>query len=327
MNSSNISILRYDPSNKAEWNDLVKSSAIGTFLHTRSYIDYHKSKFEDYSLLAYLDGQLVAVLPAHLIGCQLYSHNGLTYGGIVLAGFLSKLNIYNIVGAFLKHIYSIGIKAIFLTQLPSIYADTCHLQDLCQAYRIAEGSIISRQFASAIPFPLDLATWDHGKKWGLNKAKKQGFMIIESDSFQSFWREVLIPNLKDNYNTAPLHSEDEILWLSKNNHGKIRQFNIYLQDEIVGGITVYETNRVARMQYLSATPKGKSFHALNLLIFHLATDVFFNKGYFDMGSSYNQHNKTINNSLLYWKNSLGAKSYYIDTYKIESKNYSSLLSL
>ena len=44
-------------------------------------MDYHKDRFEDYSLMVFKDEKLVAVLPANRVEDKLFSHQGLTYGG------------------------------------------------------------------------------------------------------------------------------------------------------------------------------------------------------------------------------------------------------
>ena len=61
-----ITIERYTPSHRAEWDDLVGRSRNGTLLHERGYMDYHSDRFDDCSLLARDDaGRLLAALPAN----------------------------------------------------------------------------------------------------------------------------------------------------------------------------------------------------------------------------------------------------------------------
>ena len=46
----------------------------------RNYMDYHKDRFKDHSLLFYNDGKLIALLPMSEHDEMLVSHGGLTYG-------------------------------------------------------------------------------------------------------------------------------------------------------------------------------------------------------------------------------------------------------
>ena len=46
-------------------------------------MEYHSDRFKDYSLLFYRDGQLVGLLPANIRNDTLFSHEGLTFGGVI----------------------------------------------------------------------------------------------------------------------------------------------------------------------------------------------------------------------------------------------------
>ncbi len=70
-------------SDSTAWNDFVMRSKQGTFLFDRRYMDYHRDRFSDYSLLFYKKGKLYALLPANIDGDTLWSHQGLTYGGLI----------------------------------------------------------------------------------------------------------------------------------------------------------------------------------------------------------------------------------------------------
>ena len=54
-----------------------------TFLFHRDFMDYHQDRFDDYSLLIFKKEKLIAVFPANKIDEILYSHQGLSYGGLV----------------------------------------------------------------------------------------------------------------------------------------------------------------------------------------------------------------------------------------------------
>ena len=82
-----IGIRQYQFSTKEfdEWNEFVAKSKNGTFLLDRRYMDYHQERFTDCSLMFYSKEKLVAVLPAHRDDDTLYSHCGLSYGGLILS--------------------------------------------------------------------------------------------------------------------------------------------------------------------------------------------------------------------------------------------------
>lgn len=48
-----MTIKRYTSDDMPLWDTFVKASRNGTFLHERSYMDYHSDRFDDYSLMCY----------------------------------------------------------------------------------------------------------------------------------------------------------------------------------------------------------------------------------------------------------------------------------
>ena len=85
------SVSVFTPDFKQEWNRFVVASRNGTFLHDRSYMGYHSDRFPDSSLMIWGHDQLIALLPATIHGDTLYSHRGLTYGGLIVGrGFHAR---------------------------------------------------------------------------------------------------------------------------------------------------------------------------------------------------------------------------------------------
>ena len=79
-----LEIKRYTREKAEEWNRFVAASKNGTFLFDRHYMDYHADRFTDHSLMVYRRGKLYALLPANAADGVLYSHQGLTYGGLLM---------------------------------------------------------------------------------------------------------------------------------------------------------------------------------------------------------------------------------------------------
>lgn len=77
----NVSV--YSDDDKTEWDAFVSKSRQGTFLFQRPYMDYHRDRFKDCSLMLRQEDKLRAMLPANISGSTLYSHQGLTYGGLL----------------------------------------------------------------------------------------------------------------------------------------------------------------------------------------------------------------------------------------------------
>ena len=79
----NYTVKRYEKNDCTNWNAFIGQAKNATFLFHRDFMDYHSDRFQDYSLVV-LDGEKwVAVLPANVVGDEVFSHQGLSYGGLV----------------------------------------------------------------------------------------------------------------------------------------------------------------------------------------------------------------------------------------------------
>ena len=58
-----ISIVRYTEAYKEQWNRFNASCKNSLFMFDRGFMDYHKDRFADHSLLFFEDGELIAILP------------------------------------------------------------------------------------------------------------------------------------------------------------------------------------------------------------------------------------------------------------------------
>lgn len=66
----------YSNDNAAEWNAFIAGSKQGTFLLDRGYMDYHRDRFDDFSLMVYFKSKLFALLPANRVGTTLFHTRG-----------------------------------------------------------------------------------------------------------------------------------------------------------------------------------------------------------------------------------------------------------
>ena len=77
----NYTVRLYEGNDYENWNAFIGQAKNATFLFHRDFMEYHSDRFQDYSLIV-LDGEKwVAVLPANVVENQVFSHQGLTYGG------------------------------------------------------------------------------------------------------------------------------------------------------------------------------------------------------------------------------------------------------
>ena len=133
-----FSIKRYEANDYEQWNAFVSQAKNATFLFHRDFMEYHQDRFEDFSLMAFENEKLIAILPANKVQNTVYSHQGLTYGGLVLLPKAKMNQVIEVFKTLLKFLNDASISTLFLKQIPSIYCDTFsdemdYLSYVCQA--------------------------------------------------------------------------------------------------------------------------------------------------------------------------------------------------
>ena len=319
-----FSLSLYNSSLKSQWDNFINESKNGTFLFNRDFIEYHKNRFKDYSILFYKLDKLIAVFPANRLDDKIYSHQGLTYGGLILSKQIKFSDVFQIFNLLLSHLYETNYSTLIIKEIPEIYKSLPSGEVNYLLHRM-KAKLIRRDVLSVIK--LGNSSFSRDRIQGNKRGKKNKLTIKETSSFEEFWNTLLIPNLKNKHNVAPVHSLDEIIVLNKSFPKKIRQFNVYLDDKIVAGTTIFETKTTAHVQYISANAEKNKLGSLDYLFTYLIEEIFNKKDYFDFGTSNENNGEFVNQGLLYWKEGFGARSITQDFYEIQIKNYTGLKDL
>jgi hypothetical protein len=318
----NYTVKRFESHNTAIWNAFVNQAKNATFLFQREFMEYHSDRFKDYSLLVFENEKVVCLLPANIVEATLFSHHGLTYGGFVFSEKCKLGEVINIMKSVLYFLHQNKIDTLQLKLLPSIYT-TCFSEEVAYALFLADAKIMRRDCLSVVDLTksYDIST---DRKQGIKRGEKNHLKVKEETQFDSFWNSILIPNLEQKHEAKPVHSLEEISKLHRLFPKNIRQFNVYHNDEIVAGTTVFVSGKVAHSQYISGNSSKNILGSLDFLHHQLLKEVFKDKMYFDFGTSHEDNGRKINAGLLYWKESFGAKTTVQDFYEINTKNYSLL---
>ncbi len=315
-------IKRYEPKDYENWNAFMGKAKNSTFLFHRDFMEYHNDRFQDYSLIVLDKEKWVAILPANFVDNEVFSHQGLTYGGLVYNEKIKLASVIEIFKAVLSFLNENNIEKLQLKLIPSIYHQK-PAEELNYALFLAEAQLIRRD--SMVVLDLSKKTSiASGRKEGITKGKKNKLEIKEVDDFELFWNTILIPNLAKKHHAKPVHSLQEIIKLKELFPVNIRQFNVYENGIIVAGTTIFETENVAHCQYISGKEDKNELGGLDLLFHYLITEVFKNKQFFDFGTSNENQGRKLNNGLSYWKESFGASIIVHDFYEVKPINYNLL---
>lgn len=300
------------------WNSFIKQAKNSTFLFNRNFMDYHKERFCDHSLMIFNNNsKLVACLPANEIDKDtIASHSGLTYGAIILDFDLKLPIVIEVYKAILKYYYDIGFSTFILKAFPRIY-NKIPSDEVDYCLFLSGAKLIRRDTAIVIDTLAPLS-YSGNIRREAKKAKDDGVMIKEEKDFSAFWDKILIPNLKERFGVKPLHSLSEIELLHKRFPNDIKLFSARTKDqEIVAGTVFFETETVAHCQYISANDVGRSNGALNLLFLQLIDNTYKGKRYFDFGTANEDEGRKVNKGLLAWKERMGGRTVSHDFYEID----------
>ena len=309
----------YSETDFDNWNNFVATTVNGTFLHNRNFMDYHSDRFQDYSLIIATNDNIVALLPANIVENQVFSHQGLTYGGLLHTEKLKLGDVLAIFQMILQLLNYNKIDKFTLKTIPAIYHKK-PADEINYALFLTNAKIIRSDCLSVIdlkkPFFISKT-----RRESIRRGQKNNLEIREDYNFEGFWNEILIPNLESKHHAKPVHSLDEIIKLQMLFPENIRHFNVYFNDKIVAGSTIFITDTVAHPQYISGQENKNQLGSLDFLYDFLINECFKNNAFFDFGPSHENNGKQINQGILFWKESFGASTISQSHYEIETKNF------
>ena len=305
-------IKQYTQEYKSDWDTFIQSSKNGTFLFMRNYMDYHSDRFADSSFMFYRKGKLEAVLPGNIKDDTFYSHQGLTYGGLLQSAKVTTIDVLSIFGLLNQALRDIGIVKVIYKPVPLIYHQIPAQEDLYALFKL-NAVKIGCNISSTI-YQNNKIRFNELRRRGVKKSSVAGVTIIESDQFDQFW-SILKHNLENRYNKAPVHSLIEIDSLYKTFQDNIKLYTALLNNETIAGVVLYITANVIHVQYIAATDVGKSIGALDFLFNHLINDDVFTSPIFDFGQSTENLGNYLNENLIFQKEGFGGRGTVYEIYE------------
>ncbi|MBI1300687.1 MAG: GNAT family N-acetyltransferase [Alphaproteobacteria bacterium] len=279
-------------------------------------MEYHADRFTDASLILYKEGEPIAILPAEREGDTVYSHRGLTYAGWILSKGLTEEVVEALIRETLAYYRDENLTQLDVRMVPEFFSSES--QDHLYAafdYIGAKRKATVTHHCTPLPYKVS----DRGKRWGKRQAKSNGLQLSPSSAIQTFWEEILIPNLLERHGVLPTHSLAEMEYLYQRFPANIRFYTVTEQREMLGGAVVFVSGTTAHLQYTAASPRGRSLRCLDLLVSWLIEEAFPDKAYFNMGVSHIPASGGINHGLVQWKESFGGKPVEVSTYRLSTQ--------
>ena len=315
----------YKEENYALWNDFVGKAKNATFLFHRDFIEYHKQRFYDYSLMVFDEkNNLQAIVAAHLQENKLYSHNGLTYGGIVVLPETKFNAVLKIVQSICVFLIENNFETFYIKDIPEFYTKLPS-KEFEYIYHLLQAKLYRKEIISVISLNEKLPM-SRTRKQGINSSKNMGYDIKKENDFNIFFNELLLPHLHQKHQATPVHTVQELTYLQNKFPENIEHYNVYLNEKLVAGTTLFITENVAKAQYIATIPNYSERNSLDVLYYFLL-EKYKHKKYFDFGPSHQENGRKIQEAILFWKESFGARAAIQNYYEINLNNYKLLNSI
>ena len=312
-----MQLIRYTPELATDWNRFVAMSKNGTFMLNRLYMDYHSDRFEDCSVMFVEKERVFAVFPANICRQEnmVYSHQGLTYGGLVMG---NEINTTRVLEAFelMKEFYAeeFGAKKILYKPVPHIYHRQASEEDEYALYRHG-AQMVACGISSAVNLKEPIY-YERSRRNALKKSLKAGLEVEVSDDFEAYWA-ILHEVLGKRHGKAPVHNARELRLLAERFPENIRLFVVKGKNkELIAGIYLYIYNNVVHTQYMTATEAARKTGALDLLVDYLISRYAPTHTFLDFGISTENNGLQLNEGLIYQKEGFGGRGVCYKQYEL-----------
>jgi hypothetical protein len=311
---NNLFIKKYEERDKDEWNAFLSEAKNGLFIFDRDYMDYHKDRYFDHSVIVKQGGRIVALFPASQRKMEIYSHEGLTFGGLLMDHKSGALDVLQILEYLAGYYRGAGQDRIVYKAIPYIFHKYPATEDQYALHRMG-ARIYKRELSTVI----DLSEPSIAAKSNLRKAEQCGALgieVLETDNFNAFWT-LLSGVLDERYNASPVHSIGEIALLNARFPDQIRLFGAWQHGELLAGTVIYDYGKGVRTQYMANSKEGRQVRALDFIILHLINKVYYKRNFFSFGTSSISEGRHVNEGLIRHKEMMGGRGVLIDTYLLD----------
>lgn len=307
-------VKKYSSNDKIIWNEFVKLSKNHHFFFERDFMEYHSDRFNDHSLMIYDEkDKLLALLPANLEQDILYSHQGLTFGGLIIKSTAKQNEILDVFVEIKKYLKENSLNKLIYKKTPYIYNNMPCDEDLYALFRLSS-KLIRRDVSSTIDLNEQIK-YSKGRKWIVKKSKEYGLIYNKITDVDVFWKH-LEDVLLSGHGAKPTHNKEEIKKLKELFPKNIEIYSAENEQGILAGAVIFNTKNVIHTQYLFNTNLGRDVGALDGLIDHLVKDIFIDKKYFDFGTSNENQGIFLNEGLISQKEGFGGRAVVHDFYEV-----------
>ena len=310
-----MKIHKYCIEDKVSWDEHIRSSKVPHFMFMRDYMDYHSDRFIDCSLIFKNEKEkILGVLPANLSDSVLHSHQGLSFGGIILSRSALASDVHNIFSELITWCKDRNLcEKLVYKRTPDIYSIQPSQEDL-YFLGLLDAHVFRRDLSTCIDLQ---SSFDFQKmrRRLAKKASKQGVKILVSAP-EKIW-PVIENVLEAQHGTTPVHTCAEMSLLCDRFPNNIICWAAELDERIIACSVIYRAANVAHAQYIASTQDGRNVGALDLLFEELIQVQYSKCRFFDFGISTEEQGKVLNMGLISQKQGFGGRGVIHEFYDIK----------
>lgn len=303
-----ITVRRYCDNDKDSWNEFNKNSKNSLFMFDRNYMDYHRDRFVDHSLIFECDNEIVAILPISQHDDVFISHGGLTYGGFITNAKMKQHLMNECFAVLLQYAKNAGISKIRYKTIPHIYHNQPAEEDRFALFACnAKVATIDASTYVNLENPLKMPK---GRKAQISRARRENVEVVILDDFESYARFIDLENavLVEKHNTHAAHTGSELKMLHDAFPENIRLYAAKKEGRLIAGTVIYIYENVVHTQYMAADEEARRIGALDLAISTIIDKYMTNKKWLDFGISTEHDRIFLNEGLISQKESFGGRT-------------------
>lgn len=312
-----ITVKRYSDDDRKTWDEFCRNSKMPLFMFERNFMEYHKDRFVDHSLIFYNDDEMIALLPCNESEGKLYSHAGLTYGGFITNTKMKQHIMNECFDALIGYAKDVGFTSILYKTVPHIFHEQPAEEDRYALFRHG-GQIAKIEPATVVNLKAPLKM-PKGRKAQISRAKREGVEVKELFDENSYHTYMTLENqvLGKYHDAHAVHSGDEMYLLHSRFPEKIHLYAAFLKDEMIAGAVIYEYRQLIHTTYLAASDVAREIGALDLTIITMIEQFKESKLWFDFGISSEDGGRYMNEGLISQKEGFGGRTNIYDTWTID----------
>lgn len=286
----------------------------------RRFMDYHADRFSDCSLLISNSGSTIGLIPANRTGETIWSHQGLSYGGLLSRSSARHSDVVGCLKSAATAWLKAGAAMLRYKTVPHVFHRFPAEEDIFTLFAAA-GRVVRRDLFTIVPLQNRLS-YSKGRKHALSLSRRADVEVCESRNFNGFY-DILEHRLDEKYNARPTHSADEMVLLANRFPNNIKLIIAQKSGTVLAGAVLFTEGSVIHTQYLGSSDAGRTVGALDAVIDHVINTAGTQHRYLSFGHS-NQADGGVNAGLLFQKEGFGGRAIVHDQYEVDLRDLADL---